>query len=85
MERIEIRYFPFVIGKQEDLVDFCLKEETVSRLHVRLDREGESFWVTDLNSTNGTMVNGKQLEANETALIQPGDELLIAKIPYRFC
>lgn len=83
-ERIEIRYFPFVIGKQEELVDYFLDEETVSRLHVRLDREQDQCRITDLNSTNGTSVNGKQLEANETTNLGPGDEVIIAEIAYIF-
>lgn len=84
MEKIHLPYFPFIIGKQEELVDYCLEEDTVSRLHLRLDQEGEEYMVTDLNSTNGTAVNGRQLEANETVPIRPGDELLISKIFYRF-
>ena len=84
MEKIHLPYFPFIIGKQEELVDYCLEEDTVSRLHLRLDQEGEEYLVTDLNSTNGTAVNGRQLEANETVPIRPGDELLISKIFYRF-
>jgi pSer/pThr/pTyr-binding forkhead associated (FHA) protein len=35
-----------------------LDDDTVSRLHARLDREGEDLWVTDLKSRNGTRVNG---------------------------
>ena len=81
---IEIRYFPFIIGKQEELVDFCLEDDTVSRLHLRLDREEEECWVTDLNSTNGTTVNGRLLEANESAPLRPGDELVIAALRYHF-
>lgn len=81
---IEIRYFPFIIGKQEELVDFCLEDDTVSRLHLRLDREEGECWVTDLNSTNGTTVNGRLLEANESAPLRPGDELVIAALRYHF-
>ena len=35
-----------------------LEDHTVSRLHARLDREGDTLWVTDLKSRNGTRVNG---------------------------
>ena len=56
MEDILIPYFPFIIGKHEELVDYVLNRSTVSRLHVRIDREGEEYRITDLNSTNGTMV-----------------------------
>jgi pSer/pThr/pTyr-binding forkhead associated (FHA) protein len=35
-----------------------LVDDTVSRLHARLDREDDGLWVTDLKSRNGTRVNG---------------------------
>lgn len=78
MGDILIPYFPFIIGKHEELVDYVLNRSTVSRLHVRIDREGEEYRITDLNSTNGTMVGGRLLEANETAGICTGDEICIA-------
>ena len=37
-EDIPIAYFPFVIGKHEELVDYVLNRSTVSRLHMRIDR-----------------------------------------------
>ena len=39
--------------------------------------------MTDLNSTNGTFVNGRLLDANGTALIQPGDEVGVADLKFR--
>ncbi|MCD8225626.1 MAG: FHA domain-containing protein [Clostridiales bacterium] len=83
-EDIPIPYYPFVIGKQENLVDYCLKHETVSRLHLRIDRREEDYYVEDLNSTNGTMLQGRLLENNETAKLHSGDELRIAGCRYRF-
>lgn len=83
-EDIEIRYYPFLIGKQENLSDYVLNRGTVSRLHIRLDREAEVCSLTDLNSTNGTSVNGRRLEANETVTLSSGDEILIADQRFRF-
>lgn len=83
-EDIDISYFPYIVGKQEDLVDYVLKRETVSRLHLRIDKEGEEYRVTDLNSTNGTQVEGRLLEANETVIIRPGETLCIADLIYTF-
>ncbi len=83
-EDIQISYYPFIIGKQENLVDFCLERETVSRLHLRIDREGECFCIQDLNSTNGTMLCGRLLENNEVAQLKIGDEVSIARYRYRF-
>ena len=84
MGDILIPYFPFIIGKHEELVDYVLNRSTVSRLHVRIDREGEEYRITDLNSTNGTMVGGRLLEANETAGICTGDEICIADLYFTF-
>ena len=83
-EEIALGYFPFLIGKQEGLVDYALKKETVSRLHVRIDRTEDGYEVTDLNSTNGVRVGKKILQANETAEIKPGDELYLAEYGFLF-
>ncbi|MCD8083846.1 MAG: FHA domain-containing protein [Clostridiales bacterium] len=83
-EDIAISYFPFTIGKQENLADFVLNYNTVSRLHLRIDRSGEDYLIQDLNSTNGTVVSGRLLENNETARLLPGDEVWIANLHYRF-
>lgn len=84
MEDIVIAYYPFIIGKQENLVDYLLMRDTVSRLHVRIDQDGDSWKIQDLNSTNGTMVGGKMLENNEAAEVHIGDEVRIAEFRYRF-
>lgn len=81
---IELLYYPFIIGKQENLVDFVLDRGVVSRLHLRIDCIDSEYTVEDLNSTNGTMVAGKLLEANETVTIKDGDEIRIADCRYRF-
>lgn len=64
-EDIVIAYYPFIIGKQENLVDYVLRRETVSRLHHRIDRKEDRYYVQDLNFTNGTMAGGHILENNE--------------------
>lgn len=81
---ISLSYYPFLIGKQENLADFVIPENTVSRLHVRIDQKDGGYRLTDLNSTNGTMVNNRRLEANETVELQPGDLVDIAELHFQF-
>lgn len=81
---IPVRYYPFLIGKQPNLADYILERETVSRLHVRIDETETGYQITDLNSTNGTLIEGRLLEANETAVLQPGMEVQIADVKFRF-
>lgn len=81
---IPIGYFPFIIGKSKGMADFCLNEPGVSRLHVKIEESDTGYLVTDLNSTNGTRVNGELLEANETRSLPIGGELEIAARKFRF-
>ncbi len=84
VEDIPILYFPFIIGKQEGIVDYALKKDTVSRLHVRIDMEEKGCLITDLNSSNGTSISGRGLEANESCLICSGDKIQIADLSFVF-
>ena len=43
-----------------------------------MEEKEEGYTVTDLNSTNGTSVNGHLLDANETTVLMLGDELMVA-------
>ncbi len=82
-ESIAIYYVPFLIGTQKELVDHVLNAEGVNRLHIRIDQKGESFYLTDLNSSNGTLINDKIIEANETVELHQDDKIRISGM--RFC
>ena len=65
------------IGRNEDC-DVVIPSGSVSRNHATLEKlNDQSFKVTDLNSTNGTYVNGSRISG--TKLIGPKDKLLIGK------
>lgn len=81
---IEILYYPFLIGKQENLTDYVLSSDTVSRVHARIDRTENRYSLTDLNSTNGTFINGRRLETNESADLNIGDKIGIAEFIFKF-
>lgn len=81
---IEIKYTPFVIGSHENLNDMRLNRSTVSRMHVRIDKKEGVSILTDLNSTNGTIVNGYRLNSNETVSIKDGDRIYLADVGFVF-
>ncbi len=83
-EDIPIPYFPFIIGKKSEITDYTLNKDTVSRLHVKLEEQDGGYQITDLNSTNGTMVKGVMLQNNETRFLEIGDEIYIADSGFRF-
>lgn len=49
----------------------------VSARHARLFRRGEQYWVEDLGSTNGTLLNGRRLDA--VAPLRRGDRLQVGR------
>jgi hypothetical protein len=62
-----------VIGRSRD-ADLPLDDPNVSRRHAELRREGGTWVIADLGSTNGVKVNGHRV--GESALA-PGDEITL--------
>ncbi|QQR79802.1 MAG: FHA domain-containing protein [Deltaproteobacteria bacterium] len=61
--------------------DIVIKEAKVSRRHAEIQIVGAKYMIIDLESSNGTFVNGKKI--SEYAL-QPGDEITIGSIKISF-
>jgi pSer/pThr/pTyr-binding forkhead associated (FHA) protein len=66
-------------------VDQVLDDSSVSRMHARfsLDRDGK-MTVRDLNSSNGTLVNGDRLIPNESRTLQQGDHVCFGRMEFVF-
>jgi hypothetical protein len=62
-----------VIGRSRDC-DVRLADPNVSRRHAEIRREGSSFYVVDLDSTNGIEVNGRRARR---ARLENGDTILL--------
>lgn len=62
-----------VIGRSKDC-DISLADGNVSRRHAELSRDGEGFAIRDLDSTNGTLVNGRRIRREPVA---EGDEITV--------
>ena len=71
---------PFSIGRGSDR-SVCLPDRACSRNHAEIHRLGARFVLRDLESANGTWVNGKRVM--ETSL-HDGDELRIGATLFRF-
>lgn len=64
-----------VLGRDEDC-DLPLPDRQISRQHIRIFRQDDLFYITDLDSKNGTWVNGQQLKG--TRELHDGDEIHVA-------
>lgn len=69
-----------LIGKLKEQVDILLEEKSVSRIHARILKENQKIWIEDMQSTNGTFLNGIQLDVGERMPLEAEDRIEIGKI-----
>lgn len=65
---------------QVDLSPYSALDLGISRFHVELQIEDNQLFVIDLNSTNGSYLNGEPLIPKQRALVRNGDELLLGRL-----
>jgi hypothetical protein len=70
---------PVVIGRSPD-VEFVINDSNVSRRHAELWRTNEGVAIRDLQSTNGTFVNGHRVTA---VSLSPRDDVTIGTLHLR--
>lgn len=70
-----------ILGRQHDS-HICLSGRAVSRHHARIARDNGAFLVEDLDSSNGTYLNGQRLAAHTPTALTERDALQIG--PYVF-
>lgn len=80
IRRIAVDTTPFVIGRGPGAA-LCVDSRSVSKSHAELLLTGDELWLRDLNSTNGTYVNGERI-GSPTRLSQ-GDLVQFATLVFR--
>lgn len=69
---------------RDDGCDVVLAQSAVSRSHARISRDGTLFFLEDLGSSFGTLLNGAKLKKNEKQLLRNGDTIAIAQFDVVF-
>jgi len=72
----------FSIGRDASC-DLSIADMTVSRRHATLERTADGWLLTDLQSTNGTRVNGWRVRGKVT--VTPGDLVSFGNSEYSLC
>lgn len=78
-----------VIGRDSDVVDLPLDDDVSSRVHAQVfsittDNGDKQYWLSDLGSTNGTLLNGFTVPQQESRLLQDGDKIKIGRQLFKF-
>ncbi|NNJ27712.1 FHA domain-containing protein [Alienimonas chondri] len=66
---------PVSIGREDENA-VRLNDERVSRFHAKVQEDGGRVILTDLDSTNGTRVNGRPVSAR---VLRPGDQIAVGR------
>ena len=70
-----------LVGRHQD-AEILLQSTDISRKHAALLFRDDHIWVKDLNSTNGTFVNGERVEQEQEIELHDGDMLQFASFMF---
>lgn len=73
-----------ILGSDRDESDIYIPIPMVSRVHARIEIDRQGTFLEDMNSTNGTHVNGELLQYRERRMLQKGDIISLAGESYSF-
>ena len=73
----------FTVGRHPLLVDHVLDGKRLSKRHARFSGRNGAVFVEDLNSSNGTSVNGTACPPFQPVQIRPGDVVDVGDIALR--
>ena len=74
-KKYEIKNGVTIIGSASEKVDCVISQKGISRVHAKITDEDGKFYLKDMNSTNGTMVNGRMLSCYEICEVKGGDRI----------
>ncbi|MBI4860021.1 MAG: FHA domain-containing protein [Candidatus Riflebacteria bacterium] len=69
------------LGRDASCQIVLRKDDQVSRNHARIYREGDSYYVEDLNSRNGVQLNGAKITRS---VLKDGDQIQLGQTSVRF-
>ncbi len=70
-----------ILGRGEQLADLDIGDDSASRRHACIEFKEGGFWLVDMGSMNGTILNGKMVSKERLA---DGDEIQIGTAVIRF-
>jgi pSer/pThr/pTyr-binding forkhead associated (FHA) protein len=83
-EIIILKHFPFMLGRLEGQVDYFINNPAVGKLHAEITKTDEGYLISDMNSRNGTIINGKRIEPTRENIIKSGDHIVLGNEEFIF-
>lgn len=67
------------VGRSPDN-DIQIKEKSISRKHAKITRKGDIYLIEDLNSKNGTFINGQRIRPGDEYELKEGQRLTLGNV-----
>ncbi len=80
-QRYRIDKEKFIIGRGSQMTDLTIRDGNISRKHCAVIYRGGSYFIKDLESTNGIEFNGKRIEHKR---VEEGDTFCLCDDELRF-
>ncbi len=80
-QRYRIDKEKFIIGRGSQMTDLTIRDGNISRKHCAVIYRGGSYFIKDLDSTNGIEFNGKRIEHKR---VEEGDTFYLCDYELRF-
>ncbi len=84
VEEIVINKPSFIIGRLEGHVDYVHLNNAIGKVHAEIITRAGCYFLKDLNSKNGTYINGKRIESNKEYEIKNNDRITLANTEFLF-
>lgn len=75
---IFIKKQSIILGTMAEGCNYILMERGISRMHAKLIEREDDLYLLDLNSTNGTYLNGEMIESGQEYKLEEGDMVAFA-------
>lgn len=73
----------YKLGRNPEIVDYAITfNGAIGRLHCQIDKRGNDYYVSDLNSANGTYVNNQRV-MGQPSILKDNDILRLANLDFR--
>ena len=84
-EKILLTKAVFRIGKEQSYADYFVSDNpAISRSHAEFSLRNGQCFVTDMNSTNHTFVNGSMINSSVEIRLEHGDRVTLANEEFTF-
>ena len=82
---VDMKKFPFRIGRNAECVDLCIADNpVVSAVHAEITAQFDTFYITDLNSTNHVYINEMEIPPQRKVALADGDHITLGSEKFVF-